>query len=227
MTRRTNARIAGLAFLLYIAAALTGMILSRGASAGEGTAAKLANIAQHATQFRVALVLEFFGCFCALVLAVTLYSITREVDPDLAMMILVCRAAEGISGAVSLERAVARLWLATVSGAAAPDPSAMAALGAVVLKLPESMAIGASFFAVASTIFSYLLLRGRLVPAWLARVGIAASILLVVCLPFELARVLPAALSQAMWIPMLFFEVPLGVWLIARGVPPPVLKQAP
>lgn len=226
MTRKTNARIAGLAFLLYIAAALTGMVLSRGASAGEGTAAKLANIAQHATQFRVALVLEFLGCLCALALAVTLYSITREVDPDLAMMILVCRAAEGISGAVSLERTVAQLWLATVSGNAAPDPTAMAALGAVVLKLPGTMAIGGTLFAVASTIFSYLLLRGRLVPAWLAWVGIAASILLVVCLPFELARVLPAAISQAMWIPMLFFEVPLGVWLIVKGVQPRAVKLA-
>lgn len=224
MTRRTNARIAGLAFLLYIAAGLTALVLTRGA--GEGIAERLANIALHATQLRVALVLELLECFCALALAVTLYSITRDVDPDLAMMILVCRVAEGVSGAVSLERAAARLWLATVSGTAAPDPSAMAALGAVVLKLPGSMAIGASFFAVASAIFSYLLLRGRLVPAWLAWVGIAASILLVVCLPFELARVLPAAIAQAMWIPMLVFEVPLGVWLIAKGVRPPLMKQA-
>lgn len=226
MSRRTNARIAGLAVLLYIAAGLTALVLSRGAGAGEGIAERLANIAQHATQYRVAIVLELLECFCALALAVTLYSITRDVDPDLAMMILVCRAAEGVSGAVSLERAASRLWLATVSGAAAPDPSAMAAVGAVVLKLPGSMAIGASFFAVASTIFSYLLLRGRLVPAWMAWVGIAASVLLVVCLPFDLARVLPAAISQAMWIPMLFFEVPLGVWLIVKGVRPPVVKQA-
>lgn len=220
MTLRTNARIAGLAFLLYIAASLTSMVLSRSASAGNGTAARLANIAQHATQFRVALVLAFLGCFCALALAVTLYSITRAEDPDLATMILVCRAAEGVTGAVSLERTVGQLWLATASVAAAPDPSASAALGAILLKLPGSMAIGASFFAAGSTIFSYLLLRGRLVPAWLAWLGLAASVVLVVCLPFELARVLPPAISTAMWIPMLFFEVPLGVWLIAKGVRP-------
>jgi hypothetical protein len=220
MTRRTNARIAGLAFLLYIATGLAAMVLSRNASGGEGTAARLANIAQHAAEFRVSLVLGFFGCFCALALAVTLYSITRNEDPDLAMMILVCRAAEGVTGAVSLERATGQLWLATASGAAAPDPAASAALGAVLLKLPGGMAIPATFFAVASTIFSYLLLRGRLVPAWLAWVGVVASVLLIVGLPLELAGVLPSMIAQAMWIPMLLFEVPLGVWLIVKGVTP-------
>src|SRR5438477_9557979 len=63
MTRRTNARVAGFAFLFYIAVAMTGMILSTRATSGEGTAAKLANIAQHATSVRVAVVLELLGCF--------------------------------------------------------------------------------------------------------------------------------------------------------------------
>jgi Domain of unknown function (DUF4386) len=218
MTSRSNARIAGVAFLLYIVTGLTAMVLSRNATAGEGTPEKLASIARHAGEFRVSLVLVFVGCFCALALAVTLCSITREVDPDLAMMILVCRAAEGVVGALSLQRATGRLWLATASGAAAPDPAAAAALGAVLLKLPAGMAVPATFFAVGSAIFSYLLVRGRLVPAWLAWTGVVASLILIVCLPFELAGILPAAIGQAMWIPMLLFEVTVGFWLIAKGV---------
>ena len=218
MTRRSNARIAGVAFLLYIVAGLTAMVLSRNATAGEGTVAKLASIARHAGEFRVSLVLVFIGCFCALALAVTLWSITRDVDPDLAMMILVCRAAEGVVGALSLERAAAKLWLATASGAAMPDPAAAAALGAVLLKLPASAAVPATFFAVGSAIFSYLLVRGRLVPVWLAWMGVVASLILIVCLPFELARLLPSAIGQAMWIPMLLFEVTLGLRLIVKGV---------
>ncbi len=47
MTLRTNSRVAGYAFLLYIAAALTGMVLSGRASSGEGNAARLASIASH------------------------------------------------------------------------------------------------------------------------------------------------------------------------------------
>ncbi len=39
----------------------------------EETAAKLASIAQHAADVRVAIVLELLGCICALVLAVMLF----------------------------------------------------------------------------------------------------------------------------------------------------------
>src|ERR1700720_2056851 len=111
MTRRTNARVAGFAFLVYIAAALTGMILAGRAASGEGTAAKLASIAQHAPDMRIAVVLEMIGCFCALVLAVTLYAITRDEDPDLALLAMVCRVAEGVIGGVSLEPMLRGLWV--------------------------------------------------------------------------------------------------------------------
>src|SRR5712692_7070117 len=117
MTRTTNARVAGFTFLFYIAVAFTGMVQSNRAASAEGTAAKLPGIAQHGSEMRVAIVLELLGCFSALVLAVTLYSITRDQDPDLAMLAMTCRVAEGVIGAVSLPRAVGKVWLATAAGA--------------------------------------------------------------------------------------------------------------
>jgi hypothetical protein len=219
MTRTTNARVAGFAFLFYIAVALTGMVLSNRATSAEGTAAKLAGIALHASDVRVAIVLELLSCFSALVLAVTLYSITRDQDPDLAMLALTCRVAEGVIGAISLPRMVGRLWLATAAGADAPDPAAADALAAVLLKLPSwNTTIGATFFAVGSTFFAYLLLRGQMVPVALAWLGVLASILLVVGLPLELAGFLRGPITQLMWLPMLAFEVPLGLWLFIKGV---------
>src|SRR5262245_59701217 len=70
MTRRTNARVAGVTFLLYIALGIPAMILSGRATHGEGIAAKLATLAQHATDLRVAFLLDLVTCFTALVLAV-------------------------------------------------------------------------------------------------------------------------------------------------------------
>ena len=102
MTRTTNARIAGFTFLFYIAVAFPSMVLLERATSGEGIAAKLASIAQHAADVRVAVVLSLLGCFSALVLAVTLYAITREVDADLAMLALTCRVAEGVISGVSI-----------------------------------------------------------------------------------------------------------------------------
>lgn len=219
MTRTTNARVAGFTFLFYIAAGVTGLILGGKASAGEGVSAKLASIAQHIPQMRLVVVLELLCCFAALVLAVTLYAITRDVDPDLALMVLVCRTVEGVIGAVSLPRGLGKQWLATVSGADAPGPAARDALAASLMQLPSwSAPLAAMFFAVGSTFFAYLLVRGRLVPAWLAWLGLAASILLVLVLPLQLVGILEGKIFQVVWAPMAVFEVVLAVWLILKGV---------
>jgi hypothetical protein len=217
MTRRTNARIAGFTFLFYIAVAFPGMVLLNRATGGEGIAAKLSSIAQHASDVRMAVVLELVGCFCALVLAVTLYSITRDQDPDLAMLAMTCRVAEGVIGAVSLPRPLGQLWLATAAGADAPDPAAANALAAVLLKLPDPM-LSAVFFAVGSLLFSYLLLRGRMIPVALAWLGVLASILAVAVLPLDFVGILRGPITKLVWLPMLAFEVPLGLWLIIKGV---------
>ncbi len=227
MTRRTNARVAGFTFFVYIAVAMTGMVLSNRATRGEGVAARLASIAQHASELRLAFVLELVGCFCALVLAVTLYAITRDQDPDLAMLALTFRVAEGVIGAISLPRTLGRLWLATASGADAPDPAAANALGAFLFKLPNgSFDMPAIFFAVGSTLFAYLLLRGRIVPVALAWLGLLASILVVVLLPLQSVEVVRGPITNFMWLPMLAFEVLLGLWLIVKGAAMPPRRQS-
>jgi len=78
MTRRTNATIAGMTFLIYIAAGIASMAL--------------------ASRSHVTAVLTLVTSFCALVLGVTLYAITRDVDRDLALLALLCRVIESIPG---------------------------------------------------------------------------------------------------------------------------------
>jgi hypothetical protein len=58
MTVRTNSRVAGFAFLVYIVATLAGVALSGRAMSAEGAAAKLAGIAAHAFDVRLAIVFE-------------------------------------------------------------------------------------------------------------------------------------------------------------------------
>jgi hypothetical protein len=171
MTRTTNARIAGFTFLLYIAAGIASLAL-----AGR----------THATD-----VLSLLTSFCALVLGVTLYAITRDQDPDLAMLALTCRVVEAIPGAP-----------------------------------------GEMFFAVGSTLFSWLLLRGRMIPVVLAWLGIVASFLLVVILPLQRAGLFGGAMSWSssvtwlMWLPALVFEVTLALWLLIKGVAPLAPEQS-
>ncbi len=224
MTRTTNARIAGATFLVYIAATIASMLLFSRATSGEGVAAQLAGIAQHATDVRLTIVLGLLGDFCALVLAVTLYAITREQDPDLAMLALTCRVAEGIAG-MDVSKTLGLLWLATATEATALDAGAASTLGAYFLTMEASFNASATLFAVGSTLFSWLLLRGRMIPVALAWLGVLASILLVATLPLQLAGLLGGPITSFIWLPMLVFEVALALWLIIKGVAAPAPRQ--
>ena len=221
MTRTTNARIAGFTFLFYIAAAFPSMVLFNRATSGEGTAAKLASIAQHASDLRVCVVLTLLSSFTAIVLAVALYGITRAEDHELAVLGLACRVGEGLLVGLSLQTVLGLLWLTTAgAGASAPDLATANALGAFLLM--QDWPIAATFFAVGSTLFSYLLLRGRMVPIPLAGLGFLASVLLVVALPLQIAGFLKGQVTGSLyfWMPMLVFEVTLALWLLIKGVAP-------
>ena len=222
MTRTTNARIAGFTFLFYIAAGISSMVLFGRAASGEGIAAKLASISEHAMEMRILVLLSLLICFAALVLGVTLYAITREQDRDLAMLALISRVAEGLAG-MFMPRTLALLWLATASGADALNTDAAHTLGAFLLKM-GAWSPSATFFAVGSTLFSWLLLRGRMIPVALAWLGVFASVLLVAILPLQLAGLFGgagnwlSAVTWLIWLPMLVYEVALALWLLIKGV---------
>ncbi|HJU66425.1 MAG TPA: DUF4386 domain-containing protein [Gemmatimonadaceae bacterium] len=221
MTRTTNARIAGITFLLYIAVGLTALTLYGRATDGEGVAAKLARIAEHAVEMRIAILLSFMTCFAALTLAVTLYAITRDEDHELAMLGMICRIAEGVLGGAFLVSSLGLLWLATARGTNAPEVGAARTLATFFLRMEGwSPTISATFFAVGSSLFSWLLLRGRMVPVLLARLGVIASVLLVVLLPMQLAGFPGGMVFLLMWLPMLVFEVVLALWFLTKGVAP-------
>jgi Domain of unknown function (DUF4386) len=218
MTKRTNARVAGFAFLFYIAVGVTQLVLSRVTEA-DSTAARLALIAQHAWRIRVNIVLTLVICATAVVLAAALYGITRDEDPDLAVVGLAFRVGEGVLAAIGALTSLGLLWLATDA-----DPALAAttpALAELLLQIQGwNVTIIATFFALGSTVFSWLLLRGRLIPVPLAWLGVVASVLLVVGLPLRLVEVISGSVTQLLWLPMALFEIPLGFWLLITGVRP-------
>jgi uncharacterized protein DUF4386 len=170
MTRTTNARVAGFTFWIYFAAGIASLLLASNAPA--------------------AAVLSLITSFSALVLGVTLYAITREQDPDLAMLGLTCRVIEAVPGH------------------------------------------GEIYFAVGSTAFCWLLLRGRMIPSALAWLGVIASVLLVMLLPLQIGgffggpRAWSSPVTWAVWLPLLVFELTFAVWLITKGVATPAARQS-
>lgn len=216
MTQRTNARVAGFAFLFYIAVGITQMVLS-GPTRADDTGAHLALLARHAWRMRVNVVLTLVICATAIVLAAALYAITRDEDRNVAVLGLSFRVGEGILAALGALGSLAVLWLATD----AAQVQATTTLAELLIQLQGwNVTITATFFALGSTAFSWLLLRGRLIPVPLAWIGVVASIILVIGLPLRLVDAIGGTVTQVMWLPMAVFEIPLGFWLLIRGVRP-------
>jgi len=200
MTVRTNARVAGVAFLVYIAAGVLGMA---------GLSATLL----------VNVVLSLVMCFSALLLGVTLYALTRDEDRDIALLGMTFRIAEGVVGAAFMPMRLALQLAARAGTSAAPDPQATQALGEIIGSARSlNVLLSAIFFAAGSTLFCWLLLRGRMIPAALGWLGLLASILLLVGLPLQLGHLLSGGITMYMWLPMAVFEIVLAFWLILRGV---------
>jgi hypothetical protein len=220
MTRSANARIAGFTFLFYIGVGVLSIVVFGRAASGSGVSEKLATIAQHTGLMGVVFLLSLLQAFSAIGLGVTLYAITREEDRDLAMAGLVFRVGEGLTG-VSVPTSLGLLWLATAAGPNALDATSTRALGTFLLEMGAwKTSLSATFFAVGSLFFSWLLLRGRIIPSALAWLGVVASLLLVAGLPLQGAGFLRGPITSLMWIPMALFEVPLAFWLIVKGVAP-------
>jgi hypothetical protein len=226
MTRTTNARIAGFTYLFYSAIGICIELLMHQARGVDGDAAMLARIGQYATNVRLSILIVLLECFSALVLAVTLYGITRVQDQELAMLALVCRVAEAVLGTRNIPSYLGLLWLAKAGGGTgAPDIPTTNALRAFLLMPGPSVPMGTIFFAVGSTIFSWLLLRGRMVPVSIAWLGVFATGLLVVVLPLQLAGFSTGPLTgYYQWLPALVFQIVLALWLLIKGVATPATR---
>lgn len=207
MTPRTNARIAGVVFLAYIVVGLTQMgLMGRVTAGAAGTAETLARYVEHAGLVRVSALLSLLQGFSAIVLGVTLYSLTRAVDRDLALLAFALRLVEGVNGTRGAVTLLALLRVTPEAGEALLKPGSPGTL------------VSATCFAVGSTLFAWLFLRAGSIPRWMAQLGVVASLLLVVLLPAQILGFQAGTLATVMWLPMLVFEVGLAGWLIVRGV---------
>jgi hypothetical protein len=215
MTSRTNSRIAGTIFLAYIATGLTTVAVS--ASLRDAAPADtLAAIAANPGTMRLIAFLSLLTGFEAIILGAALYALTRHQDRDLAVIAFACRIAEGVVNAMAAETGLTLLSAARASVVASESSVALGAFA-----FGGSITVSATLFAGGSTIFAWLFLRAGSIPRWMAQLGVAASLLLVVLLPMQMLGVVRGMVANVMWLPMLVFELAIAGWLIVRGVAEP------
>jgi hypothetical protein len=86
----------------------------------------------------------------------------------------------------------------------------------------EAMSVGFIFLGLGSAAFAWLWLRSRYVPRVFGAWGIFASCLLALGpLAILLEPRLGDVIDPYYMVPMLFYEVPLGLWLLVRGLKEP------
>jgi hypothetical protein len=222
MTNTTNSRIAGITFLAYIAIGISSMyvdtLILRGA---DDIATRLANIAESTPLMQLQILLTLLSAVCAIVIAVTVYGLTRAIDRELAVFAFVFRVAEGIVIMMATLLVIASMSVAANAAGSGGENGHFLAMGTVLQKIESviGMGVAALCFAAGSTFYCYLFLRGRSIPVALAWLGFISSVILVILLPLQLAGYLKEGpVTSYMWIPMLLFELVLSFWLIFKGV---------
>jgi Domain of unknown function (DUF4386) len=171
--------------------------------------------------------------------------VTRTTNARLAGFTFLVYIAAGISslalagrpsvtGVLSIVTSLCALVLGVTLYALTRDQDRDLALLALLCRVVESVpghGGGAIFFAVGSTIFCWLLLRGRMIPTALAWLGVVASGLMVILLLLQRAGVSTGAsnwsssITWLVWLPLLVFELVLATWLIVKGVADSERKQ--
>lgn len=205
LTARTAATVIGVLFLAADAAgAASALLAGRLVSAPANVAALQA----HANRVvGAALLTLLMGMLLALI-PMAGYPVFRRHDEVLATGYLVFRGALEMIGYA----ATAFVWLAMAR--LAPVPGTSGVLGALA-RLPDAAITPYVdiVFSLGALMLSWLLLRSRLVPGWLAVWGLAGGAL-------YLAQGAAAAFGSGwgpLMVPLAVQEVVLAIWLIVKG----------
>jgi hypothetical protein len=219
LSSRRNARLAGTTFIFYIATTIVDGFVYAAATGTGDVATKLGTISQHTAEMRLTILFAILKIFYALILAVTLYALTRHVDREMALLAFTCRVVEGVINAMPATARFGLLSLAIATVAATPGDAASHATQATLLMgiAGWSGAVAGIVFAIGSTLFAYLFLRGQSIPAPIAWLGIIGSLLVAPLSALGGLGLVTRAMAWITSIPILLFELSLAFWLLTKG----------
>jgi len=221
--QRTAARVAAIAFpisLAFLAYANFGVRAPIMASADP--AGKMRIIAGAESLFRLSVVLDLVYCAGFIVLLSALYVVLSPVNRYLALLASVSKLVYAVTAVM-----MALTFLEVVRFAT--DPALLQSLGTGQLQAMvglnsaaawDQYYVGLVFWALSSTLFGWLWLKSRYIPAALALFGVVASAW---CLFCAVAYVASPAFANIVnvWLfdmPMALFYIALSGWLLFKGL---------
>ena len=220
--QRIAAKVVGVLYLIQMAVAIFGETFVRGRLIVRGDATQTAqNILAHEQLFRFSIVGDLFVYTGVIVLMWAFYVVVRPVNKNLALLAVLFRLAENAVLCVATVYSLVILKLVGSTDYLKPfEPAQLHALARLALNTQGlTMNIGFILLGLGSAIFAYLLLKSGYVPKAIAAWGIFSSLvlagltLIIIVLPG-----LGTTLGLTYMVPMFFYEVGLGLWLVIKGI---------
>jgi hypothetical protein len=219
------ARVAGFIYLFAMALGIFSQVFVLGRILVPGDAAATANnLLASEGLFRLGIAIDVITFVSDVVIAWALYELLKSVDQALALLGAFLRVADGAILAVTTFNGLITLHLLSgVDYLRAFDASQLQSLARLFVSARGvGFDVGFVFLGLGSTVFAYLLYKSRYVPRALAGWGIFASLALAIgSLAVILFPWFAANASMIYMVPMFFYEVPLGVWFLIKGVRAP------
>lgn len=223
-SQRKAARVVGFMFLLLMVAGFFSQIYIPSRVIVDGSAAETASgILANERLFRIGIAFDILIFAGDMVLAVALYVLLRPISQALAMLGAFLRLAQATMMGFNVLNFLT--VLSVLDG-----PGELRALGTEQSQALASTYIGTHtagfdlglvYLGLGSAVFAYLLLKSNYVPRALAALGVFANVVLTT---FTLTLIVfpgaedVAVVAVGRFVPVFFFEVGAGLWLLLKGV---------
>ena len=227
--QRTAAKLVGALYLIQMTLAIFGEVFVRGRLVVPRDAVQTAaNIRASETLFRLGLAGDLVIYTTLIVLIWGLYVILKPINRDGALLGAFFRIAEqAILATTTLTAFIALRLLGRAEYLQAADPTQLQVLARVFVSIyGVGLSVGFVFLGLGSAVFSYVWLKSGYIPRALAWLGIVASLLLsgmsLITIVFPGVY---AVLGMTYMVPMFFYEVGLGLWLLIKGLRTPHIES--
>lgn len=224
------ARVAGFAFLFAMVIVVVANYGINFRLIVPGNAVDTArNISAHETLFRLNIACNLVYVLNIGVLLAALYVIFKPVNQSLALVAAICRLVLALMWVITALNTLGALrLLGNAPYLPVFEGDQLQTLARLQLASSyDAYYVGLPFWGLASTVSSYLWFKSRYVPRTLAVFGLVSSSWCVICAFAFIVFPHYEATVSASWfdVPMVLFELALGLWLIFRGLRPSGLAR--
>jgi hypothetical protein len=211
-------RLLGIAFLGVILTSLTGGLMVDTALGPGDRSDLLQHLSTRLTMARAGVVIDLLTSVGIVALAALLYTVLHVHGRVAARVALGCWLLEAMFMAVSRIGALALAHLSEAFvDAGSPAQSAYQVMGESLYRAmyAPGYTVHMFFYCIGGLLWYGLFYRSNTVPRLIALWGIVAT---VVGLAGIVAEIMGATAPTVVFLPLLGFELAIGIWLIARGV---------